>query len=315
MRNNIYKMVFKKNAKKENIKKNNMKKLVLSAVLGVFCYCINNAMKKTQPVEVKDINYVLNIMIQGQIMILTAKLKMFLAQNKKIYSTIKDQEGKVTKKNLLNFIQNQIPQPEQNEEKFKDDIKEIEQYFHLEEINDDDECNEGNLTEIFWDKGEKGEGGEEGEGKIKDVVDEIKSYFITIIFMEKIISDAFKKYYEAKKTEKGEVEKVEDVVIEEIMNECCGGESDDLGMNFLTYLKNLMKGSEENKQLILTPIRKRITLKNKITKEDFKSFLKQKIGIEEKKEVEPKEEEKKQEGGCPCCDCWEKNKNIEVIEV
>ena len=99
-----------------------MKKLVLSAVLGVFCYCINNAMKKTQPVEVKDINYVLNIMIQGQIMILTAKLKMFLAQNKKIYSTIKDQEGKVTKKNLLNFIQNQIPQPDKKKKKFKDDI-------------------------------------------------------------------------------------------------------------------------------------------------------------------------------------------------
>ena len=62
-------------------------------------------------------------------------------------------------------------------------------------------------------------------------------------------------------------------------------------------------------------IKRRITLNKEIKEGDFISFLKQKIGIEEKKEVEPKEEEKKQEGGCPCCDCWEKNKNIEVIEV
>ena len=29
---------------KENIQKNNMKKLVLSVILGMFCYCTNNAM-------------------------------------------------------------------------------------------------------------------------------------------------------------------------------------------------------------------------------------------------------------------------------
>ena len=300
---------------KENIQKYNMKKLVLSAVFGVFCYCTNNAMEDPQPVKVKDINYVLNFMIQGQMMILTAKLKM-LPQSKKIYSTIKDQEGKVTKKNLLNFIQNQIPQPEQNEEKFKDDIKEIEQYFHLEEIKDDEECNEGNLTEIFWDKGKEGdmgEGGEEGEGKIKDVVDEIKSYFIRIILIEKTISKIFKDYYDAKKTEKGEVEKVEDVIIEEIMNECCGKETDgDMPTKFFANLGNLCpkKLLEDFKKTILATIKKRITLKNPITEDNLKSFLRQKIGIEEKKEDAKKEVgEKIGEGGCPCCDCWGKKKN------
>ncbi len=70
---------------------------------------------------------------------------------------------------------------------------------------------------------------------------------------------------------------------------------------------------EENKKEIIETIKKRITLKGKITKEDFISFLKQKIGEEGKKEEEKKEEEKenkeqknepkKEKEGCPCCNC------------
>ena len=107
-------------------------------------------------------------MIGGQTMILKEKLKM-LDQSKKIYSTIKDEHGKVTKKNVLDFIQNQISTKDKTDEELKDDIKKIEQYFHLEEIKgDNDECNEGNLTEIFWNNEAEGE---EGEKKIENVVE------------------------------------------------------------------------------------------------------------------------------------------------
>ena len=41
---------------KKNIQKNNMKKLLLSAVLGMFCYCTNNAAEITQPLKVKNKN-------------------------------------------------------------------------------------------------------------------------------------------------------------------------------------------------------------------------------------------------------------------
>ena len=272
-----------------------MKKLMLSVVLGMFCYCTNNAAEIPQPVKVKDINFVLNFMIQGQKMILSAKLKM-LAQSKKIYSTIKDQEeGKVKKNKLLNFIQNQISTKDKTDEELKDDIKKIEQYFHLEEIKEDnDECNEGNLTEIFWEKGEEGDVGEE---KIENVVDEIKIYFMTIILIEKTISKVFKEYYDAKKAKKEKVENVEDVVIKEIMQECCGKETDgDMPTKFFANLGNLCPKEllEDLKKTILATIKKRITLTEQIKESDIKSFLKQKIGIEEKKEVEC----------CPCYDCF-----------
>ena len=315
-----------------------MKKLVLSVVLGMFCYCTNNAMeeeevvvdneeqkeenkKEAPPVEVKNINYVLNSMIHCQMTILEAKLKIMLAQqSEKIYSTIKDQEeGKVTKKNLLNFIQNQISTKDKTNEELKDDIKILEQYFHLKERGEDDECNEGNLTEIFWENGEEGDVEEE---KIEDVVDEIKNYFTIIIAIEKKISANFKEYYEAKKAKKEGVENVEDVVIEEIMEECCGKAiGEDLHTKFLKNLECLCGKNYPNKEVILATIKRRITLDKNITEENFISFLKQKIGIEDKKdhksEEEKKEEEKKeeekinpqaedvknQEEGCPCCNC------------
>ena len=303
---------------KGNIQKNNMKKLVISVTLGMFCYCTNNAAEIPQPVEVKDINHVLNFMIQGQMMILEAKLKIMLAQRKKIYSTIKDQEkGKVKKNKLLNFIKNQISTKDKTDEELKDDIKKIEQYFHLEEIKEDnDECNEGTLTEIFWEKREEGDVGEE---KIEDVVDEIKSYFITIILIEKTISKVFKEYYDAKKAKKEKVENVENKVIEEIMQECCGKETDgDMPTKFFANLGNLCpkKMFKNLKKTILATIKKRITLNEPIKEEDIKSFLKQKIG-EDKKEVEQKilEIDVNPKGGCyTCCDCWGKKKNKEVEE-
>ena len=94
------------------------------------------------------------------------------------------------------------------------------------------------------------------------------------------------------------------------MKELCGeGEGVTVSI-FIEYLKKLCTTATEG---ILETIKKRITLSDNIQKqaEDFISFLKQKIGIEEKKEEEkinpkPKVEE---EGGCPYCDCWGKKKN------
>ena len=303
---------------KENIQKNNIKKLVLSVALGMFCYCTNNAMEIPQP---KDINYVINIMIGGQIMILKEKLKM-LDQSKKIYSTIKDEHGKVTKKNVLDFIQNQISTEEKTDEELINDIKTIEQYFHLEEIkNDNDECNEGNLTEIFWSKE-----GEVGEIEKEDEND-IKTYFDTIINAEKQTNEAFKKYYKMKKTKNQETQDEE--ILKEIMKDCCGNEKKgyDIVTNFLLNLGKLCKKNniKNNEGKTFAAIKRRITLSSNTAKEeeDFISFLKQKIGIEEKKEEEKKEEEKKEEEkkeeekkneeqknepkkekeGCPCCNC------------
>ena len=291
-----------------------MKKLVLSAVFGMFCYCTNNAMKKQ--IKIDD---VLITMLVGQINISNAKNEIG-KHKKKIYSTIKNEDGKVKKGKLLEFIKNQFTEEEQKEAEFENKIRRIEQYFHLEEKGKEAECTKDNLTERFWVVPKNKNENE----KINKVEGEIKQYFVAIYNAESGIDEAFKEYYEAKKAEKKDVEDVEDVVIEEIMEECLGNtKTNNIQKDFLANLGKLYdefgkiydEDFNGNKEATLATIRKRITLKNKITKEDFKSFLKQKIGIEEKKEVEPKEEEKKQEGGCPCCDCWGKKKNIEVIEV
>ena len=100
------------------------------------------------------------------------------------------------------------------------------------------------------------------------------------------------------------------------MEDCCGNEKQsDIITRVIENLKNYWneKNEEEGKlkNTILTTIRSRIYLGTETPEKEFIYFLKQKIG-EEKKEVE----EKIVEGGyCPCCDCWEKKKNIEVIEV
>ena len=308
---------------KENIKKNNMKKLVLSVALGMFCYCTNNAMDEEpeeenpeEEGEITDIKKVLVTMLFGQMDIEIAISNILLDTREKIYSAIKKEEKEVTKKNVLDFIINIYTQDEQNEKGFQDNINKIEQYFHLEEIkNDNDECNEKNLTETFWTE-------TEAEEDIKDALTteettKIKEYFNTIIKAENDLSTVFKSYYNAKKKKKekaNEAAKYEDI-LGEIMKDCCGEETKSYPVtNFIKNLKNLWEVKNENvKKNILLKIKRRITLSDNIQKqaEDFISFLKQKIGIEEKKEEEkinpkPKVEE---EGGCPYCDCWGKKKN------
>ena len=272
---------------KANIQKNNMKILAISMALGMFCYCTNNAAEK--PIKIDD---VLMTMLEGQMDIKIAIGKILLDTRKKIYSKIKDHEKKVKKKKVSNFIKEQIVSEGKNDAMLQNDMKILEQYFHLEEIKDDnDECNEGNLTEIFWDNVEEEENGEievkEGEG--------IKVYFQTIIDVEKAISKAFQEYYAAIKA--NHQDKVYEDILKGIMKDCCGAEEiSNLETNVIKNLRKLLgegKENEEAKEFILTKIKKRITLDKNITEKNFISFLKQKIG-EEKKEVEC----------CPCCDCF-----------
>ena len=290
---------------KANIQKNNIKKLVLSAVLSMFCYCTNNAMKNKVKTN-EYINDVLIYMFLGQQNILVSK-ETINKHKKSIYFKIKEEDGTVKKGRVLEFIKNRFTNKEQEQEGFDDDIKKIEQYFHLEEIkNDNDECNEGNLTEIFWSKE-----GEVGEIEKEDEND-IKTYFDTIINAEKQTNEAFKKYYKMKKTKNQETQDEE--ILKEIMKDCCGNEKKgyDIVTNFLLNLGKLCKKNniKNNEGKTFAAIKRRITLSSNTAKEeeDFISFLKQKIGIEEKKEEEKKNEEqknepKKEKEGCPCCNC------------
>ena len=85
------------------------------------------------------------------------------------------------------------------------------------------------------------------------------------------------------------------------MNDLCGkAEGEEIQERFLNNLKNLCASQEINNddEITTTAIKNRIKPgANKIKDEDLIYFLKQKIG-----------EEKKEEGGCPCCyDCCNKN--------
>jgi len=277
---------------KENIQKNNMKKLVLSVALGMFCYCTNNAMKKKE--KIIDINEILTTILLGYNDIVKAR-KAINAEEGKIYATIKDNEGKVKKVQVLQFITKQFTKEEQNENEFQDGINKIKKYFHLEDKKNDDECNEGNLTEIFWNEKQKDE-----TQKIDGENDIIRNYFNAIKDGESIISKKFKKYYEEEKTKKGKVKNVENIVIEEIMQKCLGETKTENIEN--DFLENLGKIYDElgelygedfkgNKKATLETIKRRITLENTITEEKLKAFIKQKIG-----------EEKKEGGCCHCCD-------------
>ena len=128
-----------------------MKKLVLSVALGMFCYCTNNATeqeeKKEEP-QIKSIIDVLGNMIVNQVYIFNAK-EAIKEKEKKIYATIKDKSGKVTKENLLKFIKKQFEVVD--EDLFAKGIDYLEQYFHLEKISEDEECTKDKLTEIFWE--------------------------------------------------------------------------------------------------------------------------------------------------------------------
>ena len=305
---------------KENIKKHNMKKLVLSAVLGMFCYCANNAMEengegKPKPtIEIIDINKVLMTMLEGQNNINEAK-KAFKKQEPRIYSTIKDEEEKVKKRELLNFIESQIKfiktkTKDTKVDRLKFAMKKIEQYFHLEEKENDYECTKDNLTEIFWNNEQKGE-----TQKIKGPIKVIQRYFIRIAINETKINNTFKKYYDAKKKEN--VTAQEGDILRKIMHECYGKEKKgDLQTKFLANLENLCAkypNLKVNKNAILATIKRRIALDKDIIEENFISFLKQKIGIEEIKEDKFKNEKKiEEEVCCSCSDCWGKKKNKEV---
>ena len=286
---------------KKNIQKNNMKKLVLSAVLGIFCYCTNNAMEEEEEEEEEEIiniGKVKNAIINIQIDICNAKVEI-LPYEKKIYSTIAE-GGKVIKKKVLEFITNLYTTDEQNQKGFDDNINKIKQYFHLEEKKEEnDECNEGNLTEIFWEKVEEGEAGEIGAAINENEKEQIKQYFNTIIKAENNLSTVFKSYYNAIKTQKekaNEAAKYEDI-LGEIMKKCCGEETkSDPVTNFIKNLRNLWEAKNKNvKENILLKIKRRITLSDNVQEkeQDFKSFIKQKI-VEEKKEG----------GCCHCCDCF-----------
>ena len=303
-----------KNLKKKK-KKNNMKKLVLSAVLGMFCYCTNNAMNEgaegpKPTLGIISISDALTVMLTKQVKINEAKEEI-KAYEKEIYCQITE-NGKVTKKKVLKFIKKQYTTVEQEGKKDQQENKDIqgnieilEQYFHLKEIeNESDECSEKNLTEIFWEIVEvKPEN--DDEDIQEDGVKKIKAYFKTIIDAEKAISEEFKKYYDTKMQIKGKEQK-EGQVLEEIVKECYeGGEENDITENLSTKLEKLCETESIEKNVakeIIATIIKRITPDGQITEEKLKAFIKQKIEEKKKEVVHPS-------GGpfpgtkkeCPCC--------------
>ena len=321
---------------KRNIQKNNMKKLVLSAVLGLFCYCTNNTATSPQPVpekeKYKDIKEVLTLILESQIEINKAREEI-KDYEKKIYYQISE-VGKVTKKKVLGFISERIASEEKTEDVLKNDIEILGQYYHLEDKKEEYECTKDNLTEIFWEGVETIE--EEDKAEIEtDGEQKIKKYFQTIIDAEKAISKAFQEYYDAKKAKKEEAEyeailkvkkeeaeyeailKVKkeeaeyEAILKEIMNDCCGEETEgDIQTKFLNNLEKLCteKSIDNSNSKITGKIKRRITLSNDTEgyEKVFISFLKQKIG-EEKKNDNPgfgKGGNPAKEEGCPCCnDC------------
>ena len=265
---------------KENMKKNNMKKLMLSAVLGMFCYCTNNATEAAAPqptLEIISISDAFTLMLRNQVKINKAK-KIIEVCNKKIYSTIKGEEEKITKKNVLVFITNQFKEGP-TKEGFDDNINKIKQYFHLEEIKDEnEECNDRNMTEIFWAVPSEKEVVD--KGITEEEKPKIKEYFDTIIEAEKAISEKFKEYYDTKMQIKGKEQK-EGQVLGEIVKECYeGGEGKDITENLSAKLEKLCETESIEKNVvkeIIATIIKRITPDGQITEEKLKAFIKQKI--------------------------------------
>ena len=265
-----------------------MKKLVLSVALGMFCYCTNNAMEENgeEGQQIKEIIDVIGNMIVNQVYIFNAK-EAIKEKEKKIYATIKDVNGKVTKENLLNFIKGQFKT--NNEELSTKGIDYLEQYFHLEKISEDEECTKDKLTEIFWEV-------QEVDETIDEVDQEITKYLIEIATSEKITRECFQEYYEVNTNFLAKLKEIfENEKLTKLIDE-----------NFRKQIE------EEKKNAIFKAIQRRITLDENITKEALRDFIKQEIG-EEKKEEEkkdfPKGDKPAEEGGCPCCDCWGKKKN------
>ena len=299
---------------KENIQRNNIKKIVLSAVFGVFCYCTNNAMEGNEEEEpqIEEIIDVLGNMIEGQVIIFNAK-EAIKEKGKKIYATIKDKSGKVTKGNLLNFIKEKFDADDK--ESFTVGIGFLEQYFHLEKIKENDECTKDNLTEIFWEV-------QEVDETIDKTDEEITEYLIQIATSERIIRECFQEYYEIKIKE-GKKKKKEEI-IDEIMNECRGEKkTDNLHKDFLVNLGRICDDCKQLKEIIgnkkdaiLEAIQRRITLDEEITEDALKSFIRKKIEPLDEKNNDPiigngDKPKVEEEGCCSCCDCWGKKKNKE----
>ena len=305
---------------KENIQKNNMIILAISAVLGIFCYCTNNAMKKKI-----DIDDVLTTIVESQIKINEAKEAIKPYEKKICYQMNKGK--KIKKGDVIDFINSKfLISVTTTVDDYLEDIKIFEQYFHLETKKKEDECTKDNLTEIFW---ENLETIHEEDKKEIDAggVQKIKTYVQTIIDAEKAISEDFKTYYEAKKEAKKEEAhedaKYEDI-LEEIKKDCCC--TDDPGSTVTKFLKILGqlcldKSLDNVGEKITVKIKRRITLFNDTAKEeeDFMYFLKQKIGeekVEEKKKEnntgsvagsEKSSNKPAVDDGCSCCkDCCKK---------
>ena len=286
---------------KENIKKNNMKKLVLSAVLGMFCYCTNNAMKKQ--IEIND---VLIKMLRRQVEINKAREEI-KAYEKEIYSQI-NETGKVTKKKVLEFIiklytpgEQEKPKEQSEKKDILGDIEILEKYFHLKEIeNEHDECSNENLTDIFWERADVNPENDNEEIS-KEGVGKIKEYFQAIIDAEKAINKAFQEYYAVKK-EKNKKAQYEEI-LKEIMKDCCGDQKyENPHYKFLTNLISLCMKKEIEPNETVEAIKRRIALDKNIIEENFIYFLKQKIG--EEKKIYPKGNLLEEEGWCSCCnDC------------
>ena len=99
-----------------------MKKLVLSVALGMFCYCTNNAMEdpqpeKHEPEKNKEIKEVLTVMLESQVGINKAREEI-KDYGKKIYAQI-NEDGKVTKGKVIEFIRNQYTLIEEEKKKKK----------------------------------------------------------------------------------------------------------------------------------------------------------------------------------------------------
>ena len=171
-----------------------MKKLVLSVALGMFCYCTNNAMEGNEEEEpqIEEIIDVLGNMIEGQVKIFNAK-EAIKEKEKKIYATIKDVNGKVTKENLLNFIKGQFKT--NNEELSTKGIDYLEQYFHLEKIKKEEEVKkEEIIDEIMnecYKENENNDPNTNFLAKLKEIFENEK--------LTKLIDENFRKQIEEEK--------------------------------------------------------------------------------------------------------------------
>ena len=315
---------------KENIQKNNMKKLVLSAVLGMLCYCTNNAMDPQENENQEDdqiyIEEILGGMLLGQAKISYEKKKITEEEKKNIYATIKGEQGGINIKKLVDFIKFQIGIKE------KKDIEIIKNYFNIKKFKDDNDCFMEVFTDIFWDHN-----GKDGS-VVKEKVDHISNYLREIIKQEKLwskfsydkfsyefIENKYNKLIENNKINPKNTKKVE--VIEKITqgaNKILGDKQDQFVTNFKKqlsmnikqtieeyqkdeslYYEYICKFLQDNEEEIINILVKRIfkdeqnpTQKNFI---DFLSYLYKQGELLVNLKPKKNSINNKTEKCCPCC--------------